>query len=310
MTSPDSYEQLFVIGAPRSGTTYLSGLLEDTRFGTPIESHFITKYHDRLDRYGDLQQAANFARLIRDISRERPVMQWQLDLDADLIRAELQGRVSYAALVNHLCLKRRKSATVLAWGDKTPQYTHRIETLHKLFPNARYIYIVRDGRDVALSLLEKSWGPKNVYSCAKLWVQMNRPSELVNRLASAGQLLFVKYEQLLVDPEQHVDELYRFLDEKLSAERKAELCSVTINGNAFKWKSIMSRRQIRIFDAVAGPTLRRLGYETPEETPLLGVLETVPLRLHNALLRAHALFVLNVIDGFRIRFLGAQPFDQ
>ena len=129
---------------------------------------------------------------------------------------------------------------------------------------------------------------------------MNRPSELVNRLASAGQLLFVKYEQLLVDPEQHVDELYRFLDEKLSAERKAELCSVTINGNAFKWKSIMSRRQIRTFDAVAGPTLRRLGYETPEETPLLGVLETVPLRLHNALLRAHALFVLNVVDGFSI----------
>ena len=87
MTSPDSYEQLFVVGAPRSGTTYLSGLLEDTRFGTPIEPHFITKYHDRLDRYGDLQQAANFAHLIRDISRERPVMQWQLDLDADLIRA-------------------------------------------------------------------------------------------------------------------------------------------------------------------------------------------------------------------------------
>ena len=303
-------EQLFVIGAPRSGTTFLSGLLADTRYGRPLESHFITRYHDRLHRYGDLSEPAAFSRLLRDIGRERAVMQWKLPIDADRLRDEMPENVSFGDIVNRLCLMRRGSPDANAWGDKTPQYTRHVDVIHGIFPDAKFIYIVRDGRDVALSLLKKSWGPHNIYACAVDWAAMNQPSPLLDELEERGQLMCVRYEQLLSDPETHVDALYRFLGERVGEERKRELCASTRGDNAFKWRDAMSLRQVAIFDAVAGPTLRRLGYESSGSDRPLGTLQKLSMRAHDAALTARHLFVVNVVDGFRIRFLGAEPFDR
>lgn len=86
--------QIFVLGAPRSGTTFLSGLLRFTRYGRPVESHFITKYCRKLEAYGDLSKKENFDKLMNDILSERPVMQWKLKLDIHEFYEEVKPNLS------------------------------------------------------------------------------------------------------------------------------------------------------------------------------------------------------------------------
>ena len=237
-------------------------------------------------------------------------MQWKLPLDVDNLWAEMPDQVSFADVVNQLCLLRRGSSNSQAWGDKTPQYIRHLDIIDELFPEAKFIYIVRDGRDVALSLLKKSWGPHNVYACALDWVASNQPSPTLDELERRGQLMYVKYEELLSDPETNVNAIYQFLGENISDQRAKELCTRTRGDNMLKWKTEMSSHQLGIFEAVAGSTLLRLGYETYGEEHPISALERFLMRFHDNALRAKHLFVVNVVDGFRIRFLGAEPFDK
>ena len=158
--------------------------------------------------------------------------------------------------------------------------------------------------------LKKSWGPHNVYACAEDWVNMNRQSALHERLRDNGQLFTLRYEELLGSPEEHVAALYRFLDEPIADERIAELVTSTKSDNFFKWRSAMTKRQIETFDSVAGDTLAHFGYDVTSNAPPLPWWRKAAYRLHNRALILKELFVLNVVDGFRIRFLGAQPFGD
>src|SRR4029079_5303197 len=55
------------------------------------------------------------------------------------------------------------------WGDQTPVYIGHIDELRRGFPDARIGNLVRDGRDVALSLLRVPFGPANVWAAAHQW---------------------------------------------------------------------------------------------------------------------------------------------
>src|SRR5207249_7446416 len=55
------------------------------------------------------------------------------------------------------------------YGDKTPRYVLYLTQLAKLFPEARFVHIIRDGRDVTMSLLEKDWGANNAVEGALIW---------------------------------------------------------------------------------------------------------------------------------------------
>ena len=71
---------IFIIGCPRSGTSLLARFLEPTIYGAPIETHFITKYKKKLSNYGELENFENFNKLLNDILKERPVMQWKINI--------------------------------------------------------------------------------------------------------------------------------------------------------------------------------------------------------------------------------------
>ncbi|PAV27036.1 hypothetical protein CF392_02550 [Tamilnaduibacter salinus] len=303
-------EKLFVLGAPRSGTTFLSSLLRETRFGEPIESHFITKYGAKLAQYGDISDFSNFRRLIRDVFAERPVQQWQLDFQPREIFERMGPPRSYPALVDTLMLMREGREGKTAWGDKTPHYLGNVGQLVELFPDAQFIYIVRDGRDVALSLLEKPWGPANVIQCAEYWVRLNHPSSVIQRLEQQGQVFFLTYESLLDFPEEMIRRLYRFLNEPLTEKDVRRLAAEAKSNSKFRWRRRMHARQIRQFEAIAGPTLKRFGYDLASQGAQVSPIERMLSRLHGFYARWRFLFKTNVIDGIKIRFFGKQPFNE
>jgi hypothetical protein len=304
-----SVPPLFIVGCPRSGTTLLTQLLKESRWGCRSESHFIAKYYKRLPRYGDLEVAENRAKLLKDILGERPVMQWKLGIDpAEFTRDP--ATADYPTLVDRLCTARVNKWGLTAWGDKTPHYIFEMHLLDRLFPEALFLNVIRDGRDVALSLLEKPWGPKNTYACAAFWARCTMETPALRRLRQTERLMDVRYEQLLAEPEKTMRAIYEFLGEPFDAEKLGPMLSGVKRDNFDKWRREMSARQLRTFEGVAGDTLERLGYERSTPARRLGLIPRLAGWTDNAVRRAIFLFRLNTWDAFRIRFLGAEPFGD
>jgi len=304
-----SIPPLFIVGCPRSGTSLLSQLLRESRWGCRSESHFIAKYFKRLPRYGDLAVAENRAKLLRDILGERPVMQWKLGIDpAEFTRDP--ATADYATLVDRLCTARVNKWGLSAWGDKTPHYIFEMHLLDRLFPQALFLNVIRDGRDVTLSLLEKPWGPKNVYACAAFWARCTMETPALRRLRQTKRLMDVRYETLLAEPVETMRGIYEFLGEPFDAEKLGPMLRAVKGDNFDKWKEKLSPRQLRTFEGVAGDTLERLGYRRAIPPRKLGFLLRVAGWTDNAVRRAIFLFRLNTWDAFRIRFLGAEPFGD
>lgn len=300
---------LFLVGCPRSGTTMLASFLKSTPWGGPFETHFITKYYKRLIHYGDLTQIENMKRLVSDILTERPVQQWKLHLDLDAFCKSLP-EPTYPALCDALCRQSSTKKGFASWGDKTPYYILDLEVIANLFPQSRVIYIVRDGRDVALSLLEKSWGPGNLYACAEYWRACNERRPIHAMLEAQERLLTVRYEDLLDYPRQEMTKVLEFLGWPDVEPALAAAESKVRSGNYDKWRTKMAASEIELFERVAGDTLRKFHYETHVDTLGISLLPRLWYTFHDRLHLARHLFYTNVIDGFRIRFLGKEPFAE
>lgn len=309
--SAANFKQIFIIGAPRSGTTFLAGLLSHTEYGEPIETHFITKYYALLDKYGDLSHKKNFAALIGDIGSERPIMQWGRPLDSEYLYERTQPAFSFADIVNEImALRSKPGLNPHAWGDKTPHYIGNLNILMELFPAAKFVHIVRDGRDVCLSLLEKEWGPNNVYMCAEYWKRLNSQDHLIEELRRDNRLRSIKYEELVTRPKPLVTELYEFLGAELDDETIETLCHNIMSKNFDKWKTKMTERQKSVFQSVAGEKLAQFGYEPSGSGRPISAWRRTAYRIDDRLRWAVFMFKTNVIDGFRIKFLGKQPFNE
>mgnify|MGYP000011429180 CR=1 FL=1 len=307
-------QNLFIIGSPRSGTTFLASLLKPTRYGAPFETQFILKYLEKLPSYGDIHEPAVFNRLISDICKERAIAQWQVDIDPAALMQELPENFNYRQVVDLLCKKLMAKKGKSEWGDKTPHYILKLPKLVNLFPNAKYLYIVRDGRDVALSLLKKDWGPNNAYACAKQWQEANNTGQMtiIKELEANGQLLYVKYEELVDNTAKECKRIYEFVGEDMAQHQEAvdQLVSSVMASNYAKWKTKMSKKDIEIYEAVAGKDLALHGYEVNDAAKPLSGMQIAYYKLHDFALWSKHMFVQNIIDGIKIKFFGKQPFNQ
>jgi hypothetical protein len=305
-------ENLFILGSPRSGTTFLASLLGPTKFGEPFESQFIIKYNKRLSTYGDITSLARLSRLVTDIASERAVLQWDVRLSAEEIKGKLGGVFTYADVVNEICLKLLATKGKEFWGDKTPHYLSNVNELVELFPNAKFIYIVRDGRDVALSLLKKNWGPNNVYACADEWAKNNGSLDAINELENRGKLIQIQYENLLDHTVEECSKIYQFLGEDIGNSKPAmdKLLKSTIAGNYGKWRNIMSKKDIEIFESVAGKCLNLHNYEVISHPKKISGFVTLYYKAHDKCIYWKNMFVLNVIDTIKIKFFNKKPFSE
>ena len=96
-------------------------------------------------------------------------------------------------------LATKPEATILL--DKHPGYSDHVEYINRLIPNARFIHVIRDGRDVVASLLAASqgwgklWAPKDVESAASIWKKHVLAAREAHKYD--GRYLEVRYEELL-----------------------------------------------------------------------------------------------------------------
>lgn len=270
---------LFVVGMARSGTSLLSELLfAHFDYGMGPESSFIPYFARRLSKYGDLGNPLNLHRLVHDVSRcetleiARSVypVEERFDVSPDLILANMVSP-GFGGVVRSVlqCMATAQNRTRL--GAKLPMFWRHIDLLEDLFGDtARYLWIVRDGRDVALSLMKQQWGEKSAHACARHWVRsmvsLRRAAELLGE-----RLLIVRYEHLLSAPGAVISQMNEFTGKALGSD---EVCSVAqqvqsrlMAENHSKWRDEMTVDQIRVFEAIASAELEEWGYELGFDRP-------------------------------------------
>jgi hypothetical protein len=298
---------VFIIGCPRSGTTLLSSFFESSIYGTPIETHFITKYYKKLYTYGNIEKKRNFRKIVTDIFKERPVMQWNINCDINKLYNDMVT-FKYPEIVNKICMLRSISKNKTSWGDKTPHYLLDLDIIYKLYPSSKFVYIFRDGRDVALSLLKMPWGPNNIYACSRYWKKYNKETETFKLILNKGQLFIVRYEDLLINPRKLILNLLNFLKIDYHEDEISRLIKTIKTNNCNKWKKLLSEVQINRFENVSANTLKKLGYETKYEEIKINFAARLFWGIHDAIFNYYYLFKLNIIDSIKIKFFRKEPF--
>ena len=153
-------------------------------------------------------------------------------------------------------------------AERTPLHVNHLPLIHEVYPEARFIHIIRDGRDVARSIARQEWGPNTIEGAAREW----RESVTNGRDAGFGPSLLheVRYEALVADPEPEIASIYAFcglepasgLEPALAEARRHENIGPSKRGGVGvgKWQDEWSAEQVAEFDAAAGDLLRELGY--------------------------------------------------
>jgi hypothetical protein len=264
----------------------------------PLETHFIVDLL-ALDP-ADPQLRARFFQTIVHAPR------WtDFHLDSDAFRHRLAAVEPFTVSKGldtfyRMCAERRGKPR---WGDKTPEYGHHMVSILNLLPAARFIHVIRDGRDVACSLRTMWWGPSESFeSHAHVWLW--RVTECRRQGALCPYYYEIRYEALVQEPEATLRKVCQFLElpysalmlnyHRTAAERMAELSDIVRSDGAMagrreerlkihdrthlppnrdrvgRWRSELSPRQIETVQRLAGPLLAELGYELYERPSELG----------------------------------------
>lgn len=267
---------IFIVGCPRSGTSLLRDLLRSHPHLTfPQESHFIPSF---FRGYGDPCDDREAQKLAKRILTLHWIQDWGIGFEPATFAACRTFREIVSALFQAWALKENKPR----WGDKTPHYVMEIPTLLEIFPPAKIIHVYRDGRDVALSWLKTGFEPRNIYTAAALWRRYVLEGRKAAQIIPSDSYLEVRYETLLVKPEETMRKVCAFISEAFDTAvlrvnyldkvprsrilRNHPVIPISkthvVRNNLEKWKDNMSLSERSIFESMAGDLLASLGYET------------------------------------------------
>jgi len=281
---------LFVVGCPRSGTTLLQRMLDHhPRLAVANDTHFVPRCLEKL--VPEQLPAAIEGRVV-------PLTQELVDgvlgyhrfhrmgIDSETAAAAARRSASYQEYVGALYdLFAERHGKPLA-GEKTPDYVRRLPLLAALFPWARFLHIIRDGRDVALSVLEwadatkgpgklELWKTEPLATCALWWRWQVQAGRRGRAAIGRERCREVRYETLVSDPAGEL----RAATDFLALPYRAEMLEFHVDkvkpdatGSAKSrwlpptqglrdWRKQMPERELLLFEALAGDVLDACGYE-------------------------------------------------
>lgn len=233
LPSPRSWQQepIFVIGNPRSGTTLLRLMLTcHPGLCIPPECGFAMWLEDKYHNWGKAQQDWSLEQFINDLTNCRKFNTWSVDIEQLSDFLQQCDPHSYSGLVasvyHFYCMQSGKPDA--RWGDKNNYYLQHIPEIHALFPQALFLHIVRDARDVACSYkdlskqnIESRFAPQLPRLCSEIAVQWNSNLHTIRSAFQelpSHRFLEIRYEDLLTDTSATLERICRFLDEPYSAE--------------------------------------------------------------------------------------------
>lgn len=268
---------VFVVGCPRSGTTLLYNMLLSAG-GFAVYLAESNAFNLLVPRFGNLSVRQNREKLM-DAWLQSQLFRASF-LDAEQIRSKVLAECRNGADFLRVVMGEMvRTQGVERWADNSPEELQYALTIKKQMPDALFIHMIRDGRDVSLSLDARpyawvrpfSWDRKDKLAMTGLFWEwaVNRGRKLGRQLG--GDYLEVYFEQLQADPRGTLAKIGNFIHHDLDYDRilRVGIGSVREPNTSFKgdggspvgrWKKKISPEQLALFEALVGPTLTELGY--------------------------------------------------
>lgn len=273
---------VFMIGTQRSGSNLLRLMLNQLNdIASPHPPHILERMFPLIKYYGSFEIDKNYMQLVDDVCRlvELNPVEWtgmQLDREAIALRAKSRSLLGVYAAIHDIYSESQSAKT---WCCKSLANINYINEIEEHFANPKYIYLYRDGRDVALSFQKAVVGEKHIYNIATGWTETQKMALNFKDLIEEERFYSVSYEQLTQEPEKTARSLCAFLgadytpemldfhksNEAKNAAKSSDLwgnvANPIINNNSKKYLTEMSLTDLSIFESVAGNVLDALGYE-------------------------------------------------
>jgi Sulfotransferase family len=270
---------IFIVGCPRSGTSYLYHLLLSA--GGFAELRTQMNVYDVLEPiYGDLGAVKNRAKMLDGWLRSKAFQVSGLEVEE--IRGTVISQCRSAGDFLRIVMEAISGKQgVDCWIDSTPTNIPHLLRIKKDFPDARIIHIIRDGRDVALSLEQKKWSRplpwdrrRGLLAAGLYWEWIVRKGRMLGGMLEPNYLE-VRYEDLVNKTLETLQSLTAFVAHDLDYQRirqnsigsvKNPLTSFRkeLEKGQFKpvgrWKERFPSDQLPLFEELVGGYLEELGY--------------------------------------------------
>lgn len=285
-----SVAPFFIVGSSRSGSTVLRLMLAShSRIAIPSETWYLIT----------LLEAFPFDRPLhkKEISEAIALMTdhytWpDMGLSSTELgyRASNLDKVHLRDLVEIVYRWHMEVEHKIRWGDKTPAYIEIVPILAAMFADAKFIHLIRDGRDVAKSFQRQGWHGPWMHGYTREWLRAVELDLKFSKTPLDERILRVRYEDLVQHPETTLRRICAFIDEgfedqmllwrgKVDAaipDREKRIHSSLARemnpADVCRWKREMTSREIFVAEALIGAQLSRFGYERRYRGALWGPL--------------------------------------
>ena len=277
---------IFVGASPRSGTTLLRTMLDShPELAIPRESRFLREAFRQRAEFGDLTSPANRDALITWILDGRGVNESKFGST----KAELAERMREApggtlgSIVGTPFATYAENQSKPRWGDKRPAYIRGTGAIFSMFPDAKFVHLVRDPRGSVASMLRVGWFDGSVARGLELWTRSIDAAAQARTTYRSDQFYELKYEELLADPASEITRLAGWLDldpagidemlayhvdNDVPASKYHWKVSQPIDrANSATWREALGTEDLALIDAVAGPHLDAFGYPRADLGP-------------------------------------------
>jgi hypothetical protein len=271
----------FFVGCGRSGTTLVRALVDaHPLMAIPPESHFVVA---QAPGRGKRFDPGAFADALAASDR---FALWELDR-ADVAAAVAAAPAGYPDAVRAVFALWAERAGKPRYGDKTPGYVVHVPAIARLLPEAVFVHVIRDGRDVAASFLDVGWAA-SAEEAARHWALRVRRGRRAGRALGPGRYHELRYEDLVADPELALRTVCdaiglafdpAMLDHRAGAAEVARTTShpgyhrhlgEPLRDDLRDWRRDLAPSQQARVELVAGPLLAELGYPLSGARPSAG----------------------------------------
>ena len=280
---------IFVVGVARSGTTLLRLMLDaHPDLAIPPETHFIPAVIKACNKGANPHEEALGA-----ITGHRRWPDFGLDESELRKRFEAHRKLTAGAALREFYEAYAAKEGKERWGDKSTNYVRKLRAIRNALPEARFVHLIRDGHDVALSQVDVHFGPESIREAAEKWTR--EVSKARRQGPKVGHYTEVRYEELIADPEpvlrriaaatdlpwddamldyqeragERIAEIARDFDRdeggtvtaQMRARHQANVSQPLRSERAARWRTEMAASDVATFEEVAGELLDELGYD-------------------------------------------------
>ncbi len=270
---------VFVMGCHRSGTNLLYDTLLSAG-GFAVYRGFLPLYEVLIPRFGSPENASNRAKIVETWMRSKGFA--RAGVEAALLSSKLLAECRTGGDFIRIVMDQiSQNQSAQRWAVYEPDNVLHVPRIKKDLPDALFVHILRDGRDIALSLMKMEgfrpfpWNRKarGLLETALYWEWTVRQGRHFGRQIP-DDYIEIHYEELVTEPRNVLSRLGGFLDHDLDYDRiqSARVGRLRESNSSFlgdeketknpvnRWKERLSNEQVVELESAIGPTLQEFGY--------------------------------------------------